>query len=206
MSDDIGKRITAARKAIGVNQAFIAKAVGVSRESVSKWESGHITSISAENMSKLARVLNTSIDYLLYGNSVDDGVNQLPSVTSSAKRTLVVGSVGSTGDLITKDIPTGQVAVFSSPQAYALIIDDDLLCMDILMRRGCALIIDPSIEVESGDMVVVNRQYIGRLAGKRFRIEVERCDGIIEVAAGARIEYVLATVGSGGLSPYSADQ
>ena len=63
---NINERIRQRRKEMKLTQEQIAKAVGVSRVSVSQWESGD-TSPRGENLYALCRVLQCQPDWLLYG-------------------------------------------------------------------------------------------------------------------------------------------
>ena len=62
----IGERITELRKAVGLSQGQLASALEVSRQAVSKWESG-ASSPDAMNLIRLAEVLDTDIEYLTTG-------------------------------------------------------------------------------------------------------------------------------------------
>ncbi|PKG37169.1 LexA family protein [Psychromonas sp. Urea-02u-13] len=62
----INKNFSDRRKDLGLTQAETAKAVGVSRVSISQWEKG-ITSPKGKNLHALAKVLNCDPDWLLNG-------------------------------------------------------------------------------------------------------------------------------------------
>ncbi len=62
-----GRRITRARKRMGLNKAELARLVGVSRQAVTDWERG--TDIKLSNLRKLARVTGSSIIELTGGRS-----------------------------------------------------------------------------------------------------------------------------------------
>ncbi|GAB6043277.1 helix-turn-helix transcriptional regulator [Endothiovibrio diazotrophicus] len=62
-----GERIRAAREAAGLSQRGLADAVGVSRPTVSMWESGEIRSLSAEHLLRLAERFRRSPEWILYG-------------------------------------------------------------------------------------------------------------------------------------------
>ena len=68
----VGDRITELRKKNNMSQAALADAVGVSRQAVSKWETG----LSLPDSSKLillAQILSTDIEYLSIGR-VNDAI------------------------------------------------------------------------------------------------------------------------------------
>lgn len=62
----LGERITELRKASGMNQADLARAMDVSRQAVSKWETGQSIP-DAANLIRLAELLDTDIEYLTTG-------------------------------------------------------------------------------------------------------------------------------------------
>lgn len=62
----LGERITELRKAANMNQSDLAKAMDVSRQAVSKWETGQSIP-DAGNLIRLADLLDTDIEYLTTG-------------------------------------------------------------------------------------------------------------------------------------------
>ena len=59
-----GSRIRERRLAAGMTQQQLAEKVGVSKATISQWESGEIRMIKGENLIMLSRVLNSPVDYL----------------------------------------------------------------------------------------------------------------------------------------------
>lgn len=79
----VGERITELRKKNNMSQAALADAVGVSRQAVSKWETG----LSLPDSSKLillAQILSTDIEYLSTGR-VNDAIRP-PVVIKTVER------------------------------------------------------------------------------------------------------------------------
>jgi transcriptional regulator with XRE-family HTH domain len=79
----VGDRITELRKKNNMSQAALADAVGVSRQAVSKWETG----LSLPDSSKLillAQILSTDIEYLSTGR-VNDAIRP-PVVIKTVER------------------------------------------------------------------------------------------------------------------------
>lgn len=72
-------KIQTARKRAGLSQVDLADAMGVSRQSVSKWETGE-SNPEIGKLAQLARILNVSADWLL---SEDDS---LPAAAAGAER------------------------------------------------------------------------------------------------------------------------
>lgn len=62
----LDERISELRKASGMNQTDLAKAMEVTRQAVSKWETGQ-SSPDAANLIRLAELLDTDIEYLTTG-------------------------------------------------------------------------------------------------------------------------------------------
>ena len=62
----LGERITELRRLCGYSQNQLAKAMEVSRQAVSKWETGQSVPDSI-NMIRLAEVLETDVEYLTTG-------------------------------------------------------------------------------------------------------------------------------------------
>ena len=60
----LSDRIKSCRQNAGLSQEKMAELVGVSRQAVTKWETGQ-TSPSTENLFRLAEILGTSVDFLL---------------------------------------------------------------------------------------------------------------------------------------------
>jgi len=62
--NDISKKLLALRKELDLTQDQVAEAIGVSKQSISKYERG-IKVPSRENINKLAEVFDVRTDYLL---------------------------------------------------------------------------------------------------------------------------------------------
>ncbi|MCS6114489.1 helix-turn-helix transcriptional regulator [Shewanella baltica] len=64
----MNERMKQRRKELGLTQPAVAKAIGLTKATVSLWESGS-TSPKGENLHALAKVLNCTPEYLLYGET-----------------------------------------------------------------------------------------------------------------------------------------
>jgi transcriptional regulator with XRE-family HTH domain len=62
-----------------LNQSELAKAIGVTRATVSFWERGDIKKIEATNLSRLCKKLRVSSDYILYGTGPGPTPANLPT-------------------------------------------------------------------------------------------------------------------------------
>lgn len=70
MELELKDRIAAVRKAAGLTQEQLGELVGVTRQAVSKWESGQ-TAPDAATVAALCRALHVSADYVLLGKEPD---------------------------------------------------------------------------------------------------------------------------------------
>ena len=67
---NLAEKIFELRKSNSMSQEQLAEQIGVSRQSISKWESGDSTP-ELERLVELSRVFNVSTDYLLLSSEVD---------------------------------------------------------------------------------------------------------------------------------------
>ena len=63
---DFGQRLTDARKKKGISQESLAEAVGVSRQAVSKWETGE-SKPDVNNLIAICNTLDLNVEYLCLG-------------------------------------------------------------------------------------------------------------------------------------------
>ncbi|MBR3552067.1 MAG: helix-turn-helix domain-containing protein [Clostridia bacterium] len=68
---NLGDRIANLRKQQGLSQEAFAEKLGVSRQSVSKWESG-VSLPDIEKLSRISEVFDVSIDHLIKGTEIAD--------------------------------------------------------------------------------------------------------------------------------------
>ncbi len=67
---NIGKNIKTRRTDLGLTLEEVAKIVGVSRQTIQRYESGVIASIPSDRIEKLAQALNTTPAFVMFGNRV----------------------------------------------------------------------------------------------------------------------------------------
>ena len=67
--DTIGDRLKDIRNKKDMTLDEVAKSVGVSRQTIQRYESGVIPNIPPDKISKLANLFNTSTDYLIDGKN-----------------------------------------------------------------------------------------------------------------------------------------
>lgn len=68
MATGLGERIRDARRAMGLTQAQLAVAVGVTRSAVAQWETGRAGQVGG-NLARLAAALGVSAEHLLRGGA-----------------------------------------------------------------------------------------------------------------------------------------
>lgn len=81
----IGSRITTLRKGLNLSQEDIADKIGVSRQSVSKWETD-TSAPDAFNLIALAEVLKTNVEYIVTGK-VEENIKPTQDKTSNCRFT-----------------------------------------------------------------------------------------------------------------------
>lgn len=80
----MGQRILARRKALGLTQDNLAEMIGVTPPMISNLEQGK-KAIRPDNLAKVCKALGVSVDFILYGgdtnSQIDDVVDKLPHLT-----------------------------------------------------------------------------------------------------------------------------
>lgn len=71
---DIGERLQTLRKKAGYSQEQVAEMLGLSRQAISKWESGQ-GKPEIDNIVKLTEIYNVSADYILLGTEKEASVS-----------------------------------------------------------------------------------------------------------------------------------
>ena len=88
----IGNRISSLRKAQQISQEEIADKIGVSRQSVSKWETDACAP-DAYNLIELAKALNTSVEYIVTGETSVDTKTETKKATVETKNLAILGFI-----------------------------------------------------------------------------------------------------------------
>lgn len=86
----IGNRIISLRKAQQFSQEDIADKIGVSRQSVSKWETDACAP-DAYNLIALSKVLNTSVEYIVTGQTSAEEKPQEKQTPAEMKNLAILG-------------------------------------------------------------------------------------------------------------------
>ncbi len=95
----IGNRIISLRKAQQFSQEEIAEKIGVSRQSVSKWETDACAP-DAYNLIALAKVLNTSVEYIVTGKTTEDVKPKANKESVEVKNLAILGFILLAGGFI----------------------------------------------------------------------------------------------------------
>tara|TARA_Y100001934_G_C12317219_1_gene758143 strand:+ start:286 stop:684 length:399 start_codon:yes stop_codon:yes gene_type:complete len=65
----LSKRLKKLRVEAGLNQSQFAKAVGVTRACVARWENGKASSMVVRNALRVCEILNIDLNYLFHGKT-----------------------------------------------------------------------------------------------------------------------------------------
>lgn len=99
---DIAKRLQELRKKAGYSQEQLAEMLGISRQAISKWESGQ-GKPDIDNLTKLTEIYAVSADYLLSGHKPDATASapEKKPLSKEARVTICVISIIAATALIT---------------------------------------------------------------------------------------------------------
>ena len=90
----LGSRIKACRQAAGISQEKVAELVGVSRQAVTKWETGQ-SAPSTENLFKLAEIFGTTVDLIL--TAADNETAGDSGISGPAASNVAASGLGDSG-------------------------------------------------------------------------------------------------------------
>lgn len=84
---EMGQKIFELRKQLGLTLEDVAKAVGVGKSTVRKWETGIIANMRRDKIASLAKVLHTSPAYLMGWEELDQSIDleKLTQAVSDSK-------------------------------------------------------------------------------------------------------------------------
>ncbi len=100
MNELFCKRIKLLRQSNGWSQANLAKHMGLSQQSVAKWEAGQSTP-TPDALAKLARLFGITTDYLL---GVSDGIPTKRTQNTNIKYALWGGDADEISDEMLEDV------------------------------------------------------------------------------------------------------
>lgn len=169
MTIDIHDRIRSKRKELMLTQNQVAKILGISRVSVTKWENGN-SKPDGEHLHLLANVLNCSAEWLLYGeqssNYDDSKLYHLPSVIMRRLPLLSWEQVskwdGKTPIVEMDDIDTWMESIADTlPSGFMMLVKGDSMANPYgvpSIPDGSKILVDPEysrIEDLNGKIVVI---------------------------------------------------
>ena len=84
--ETLGNRLKMFRQEKQMTLDDVAKAIGVSRQTIQRYESGVISNIPPEKLSKLSNLFNTTTDYLITGEKdLPELTDLLPKTNAKSK-------------------------------------------------------------------------------------------------------------------------
>lgn len=130
---DLAERLTALRKRAGLSQGDVAERLNVSRQAVSRWETG-LTVPSTDNLSRLGRLYGVTLDELLSYSA------PLPPEKPQEEAPAQQPQEAAQQPKAEAPAPTPQPAAPSAPaHAKAIIIALSILCLLLAIGVGVLL-------------------------------------------------------------------
>ena len=167
----VGANIRALREKYGLTQDQLAEKLGVTRESVHRWETDKMT-VRDRHVSKLIELFGIEPEDIksekyglaaqLSGRASSIPANAMP-VYSSAEATVPLLTLGRVhaGSLTDEEEAAHRVEVPASvcarhPRAFALVVEGN--CMDRVIPEGAHVLVDPDREPRNGSIAVVETE------------------------------------------------
>jgi transcriptional regulator with XRE-family HTH domain len=122
MNIEIASRLTAKRKKAGLSQEGLAETLGVSRQTVSKWERSE-SSPDTDNLIALAKLYGASLDELLYiDGAIEDDV-AFEASDKSGKQGDGLAEASESVFTVRKNFPEDKHGAVQSIE-YSILLDD----------------------------------------------------------------------------------
>lgn len=146
------------RKELGLTMKDVAKAVGVSEATVSRWESGNIANMGRDKINALSKVLNLSpISIMGISDDIDDFL-ELPSniiPITKVRRIPVIGKIACGTPILAVENVTDNILLPDYVQAdFALICQGDSM-INAKIDNGDTVYIRKQNVVENGEIAAV---------------------------------------------------
>lgn len=159
---NIGDIIYNKRKELGLTLEQVGNAVGVSKSTVKKWETGYIANIKRDKIAKLADVLQLNPVTLINGDLEADTKFNSPTITEDTVTYPVIGEVAAGYDKIaiedwdgdTIEIPTEYLRGRAPDEFFVLRVKGDSM-YPIYMDGDKVLVLKQSTLDHSGDIGVM---------------------------------------------------
>ncbi|MDR1953634.1 MAG: helix-turn-helix domain-containing protein [Clostridiales Family XIII bacterium] len=147
----INELVKQRRIELGLTLGDVAKAVGVSEATVSRWESGHIDDMKRGRIAALAKILRIS-PLSLISDEVDEHPPIILQKVEYKKRIPILGRVAAGLPLYAEENIEGYVNVENPDLDYALRIKGN--SMEPTLHDGSLIYIQQDGEYENGTIVV----------------------------------------------------
>lgn len=173
----MNEKVSQRRKELGLSQADLARAVGVSRGSVNKWEKGDI-SIKGVNLGPLAKALKCDVNWLLTGQELSVPKTKEPSNIEPGPELqgsypviswVQAGDWSQIYELNRSEVDHYPCPVKCSPRTFILKVCG--MSMSPVFNEGELIFIDPDIEATSGKYVVARLDDENEATFKQLIIE-----------------------------------
>lgn len=154
----MSKNIKKLRLDAQLTQAQLAEKVGVTRATVTQWETGW-SKPRMGALEKLAEVFNVPAPSLLSDNPAPNTITRLPVQGMKMGKVPLYGRVHAGSPEwqpdpdIVREVEIPQFLLDDDPGCYALIAEGD--CMDRVYPAGCVVVVSPKKEPNNGSVAVI---------------------------------------------------
>ena len=147
------------RKEMGLTLKEVAKAVGVSEATVSRWESGNIANMGRDKINALSKVLNLSpVNIMGISDDTDLSFTELPTNMIPIKKVHhipVIGKIACGTPILAVENVTDNIILPDYVDAdFALICEGDSM-INAKIENGDTVFIHQQPEVENGEIAAV---------------------------------------------------
>lgn len=148
-------RLRAARQKLGLTLDNVAKKVGVSRQTIHRYETGVITNIPQVNIEKIAAVLETTPAKLM-GWDIDENLSQISNlVPITGKPVPIIGTIAAGKPILAEENIEGGATPTADIRAdFALRVKGDSM-EGVPILDGDIVFIRSQPEVENGEIAAV---------------------------------------------------
>ena len=158
--ETIGDRIRICREACGYSQAWLANELGVDRSTVFRYENGSTRRIAASTVEKIAELLGTTREYLLFGQTSSDR----PAQTTAGYTAWQVHAAPPAYDVLFREsqIDANTSQRMLSMKAFRFLVESDSLSPRI--QKGDLLHVEVSKEPQNQKihLLVQNERFVLR--------------------------------------------
>ena len=213
---EISERIKTLRKEVGFSQEELTDRIGVSRQAITKWETGAGLP-DLFNIKALAEEFDTSIDNLVYGSAeaaqLEDELNTSCMYDITESKVFDI-SVGACRNLIVREALDGKVEVRTNLPNTSISIDEhkglidinfkkkdnvsdsdckENLDIEILLPAGLVRQLEVDVLCSSVRLLDVEAKQM-EVGGKFGRIELDGNRGHIEIDCNLDLQIVVGSI------------